>query len=404
MSTAEPYTRADALLQVVLQLARSMPSGPILLARLARAIDPAWIPLPRGAEIAAQLQSSHAQAAEPLKPATVERVLRQAWGTRPTDQLDELDLQPVAVTPTSQVHRGVLDRAPVAVKLLRPGLAAAMRHDLGLLDALLVPIGAAFPALEPRAIVHELRARMLEELDLESEATAQRRFHRALRGHPWLTVPAPVMRLTREQVMVSEWVDGVSLWDAPDLDGAAARLLLFALGASGAGILHVDPDPDDVRVLPDGRLAILDFGAWCEVQEDRVTLARAALETFHARELEAFAVAVQRLGWLPSSHGAAALELADRVLGRLGRPGPVRLDGDAVLEIRDRAQERYEAAAELMLAFAMPAHDLWPACAVAQLFSVIARVGATGDWVELTRAAARDGWNASPGSCSGTPV
>ncbi|MGO9899570.1 MAG: AarF/UbiB family protein [Solirubrobacteraceae bacterium] len=404
MSNGEPFTRADALLQVLLRVVRSMPSGPIVFARLARAIDPAWIPRPWGEEIAAHLQSSRVLSAQPLTAGTIERVLRQAWGTRPTDELDELDLQPVAVTPTSQVHRGVLDGAPVAVKVLRPGLAAAMRRDLGLLDALLAPIGAAFPALDPRAIVHEFRARLLEELDLESEASAQRRFHRALRGHPWLTVPAPFMRLTHEQVLVSEWVEGVSLWDAPDPDGAAARLLLFTLGAASAGILHVDPDPDDVRVLPDGRLAILDFGAWCEVHGDRVRLARAALETFHARELEAFAGAVQRLGWLPSSHGGAALELVDRVLGALGRPGPVRLDADAVLGIRDRALDRHEAATGLMLAVAMPAEDLWPACAVAQLFAVIARVGATGDWVELTRAAMRDGWNASLGGSGPGPA
>jgi hypothetical protein len=40
----------------------------------------------------------------------------------------------------------------------------------------------------------------------------------------------------------------------------------------------------------------------------------------------------------------------------------------------------------------MPPEDLWPARAVAQLFAVIARTGATGDWLELTRTALRDGW------------
>ncbi len=398
VSTEDPLSHLDALIHVVFRIVRSMPSGQIVFARLARTIDPAWIPHPWGAEIASELRSSHARAAQPLKAATVEGILRHAWGTRPTDELDDLDVKaPVAVTPTSQVHRGVLAGAPVAVKVLRPGIAAAMHRDLALLDALLSPIGAAFPALDPRAIVNEFRERILDELDLETEGTAQRRFHRALRGHPWLTVPAPVMRLTHDQVLVSEWVDGVSLWDAPDPNDAAARLLLFVLGAAGNGILHVDPDPDDVRVLPDGRLAILDFGAWREVEPDRVALARAVLEAFQGREQGAFGAAVQRLGWLPSSHGDAAHALLDRVLGGLARPGAVRLDGDAVRALRDRALARSEQAAELMLAVAMPAHDLWPVLGVAQLFAVIARVGATADWVELTRAALRDGWSATLG-------
>ena len=34
--------------------------------------------------------------------------------------------------------------------------------------------------------------------------------------------------------------------------------------------MHVDPHPDDVLVLPDGRLAILDFGLTRAVQAERV--------------------------------------------------------------------------------------------------------------------------------------
>ncbi|MGP0036548.1 MAG: AarF/UbiB family protein [Solirubrobacteraceae bacterium] len=103
----------------------------------------------------------------------IERVLRDAWGRRPTDELDDLDREPVAVTPISQVHRGVLDGAAVAVKVLRPGLAAAVRQDLGLLEGLRRPLQAAFPALDAGAALREFRERVLEELDLENEASVQ---------------------------------------------------------------------------------------------------------------------------------------------------------------------------------------------------------------------------------------
>ena len=59
---------------------------------------------------------------------------------------------------------------------------------------------------------------------------------------------------------------------AVDRDHAAAQLVRFVLGATAAGIVHADPDPEDVLVLPDGRLAILDFGAWRELDRDRVIL------------------------------------------------------------------------------------------------------------------------------------
>jgi hypothetical protein len=226
-SAQDTFHRVDALIQVGLRLARSAPSGRILLARIADSIDLEWILRPWGDGIVAELEAAHERAREEIKFGQIERILAGAWGARPTAELEDLDPEPVAVTPSSQVHRGVLDSSPVAVKVLRPGLAASVRQDLALLEGLLSPLGAAFPALDPGAVVREFRERVLDELDLEHEASAQRRFHRALRSHPFLLVPRPVTRLTHESVLVSEWVDGVPLWRAPNPDEAAARLVLF---------------------------------------------------------------------------------------------------------------------------------------------------------------------------------
>jgi hypothetical protein len=387
--------RMDAVMQVGLRLARSAPSGRILLARIAGAIDETWIPRPWGDQIAGELAAAWESAREPVKAKLIEQVLRDSWQARPSDELDELDSEPVAVTPTSQVHRGVLEGAPVAIKVLRPGLARSVRQDLALLDALLGPLEAAFPALDAGAIVREVRERTQDELDLESEGAAQRRFHRALRGHPSLIVPAPVMRLTHPEVLVSEWVDGVPLWRAPDRNRAAVQLVVFALGSAAAGLAHAGLDPDDVLVLADGRLAILDFGAWCEVDSGRVTLATVAVDAFLARDADAFAGAVQRLGWLPAGRGGVALSVIEHVLGELAGPGPVRLDRAAVLGARDRLGDDPDAVVELILNGTIASPDLWPARGVAQLFGTIARVGATGDWRELISAALHDGWSAA---------
>jgi predicted unusual protein kinase regulating ubiquinone biosynthesis (AarF/ABC1/UbiB family) len=391
--SSDEFRRIDALIHVGLRLARSAPSGRILLARVADAIDLDWIPRPWGDEIAAELGAADAAAHERLEMRQVERVLRDAWGAPATSELDDLDPEPVAITPTSQVHRGVLDGAPVAVKVLRPRLAASVRQDLVVLEGVLAPLHAAFPSLDPGAVIRELRERILDELDLENEASSQRRFHRALRGHPLLMVPAPITRLARESVLVSEWVDGVPLWQAPDPDEAAARLVLFVLGGGVHGLVHADPDPDDVVVLPDGRLAILDFGATRVVDRERVSFAAAALDAFTAGDATAFGRAAERLGWMPEHHGAGTLELIRHVLGELAGSDLARLDRGAVLAARDRLFDYPDGLAELIVAGTLPAEDLWPARSFAQLFATIARVGATGAWPELALAAVRDGWN-----------
>jgi ABC1 atypical kinase-like domain len=391
----ETFHRIDALIQVGLRLARSAPSGRILLARIAESIDLDWIPRSWGEGIVAELEAARAAAREEMAFKDIERVLARAWGTEPTNELDELDPRPVSVTPSSQVHRGLLDSSPVAVKVLRPGLAASVRQDLALLEGFVAPLGAAFPALDPGAMVREFRERVLDELDLEHEGTAQRRFHRALQNHPFLVVPAPVTGLTHESVLVSEWVDGVPLWQAPDPDKAAARLVVFVLGALRAGIIHSDPHPDDVLVLKDGRLAILDFGATRTVQRERVESAAAALEAFAADDADELGAALERLGALPASHASTLLDLLQHALAELAGPKPARLDSQAILEAGDRLFGRPRELSDVIAAGAMPPEDLWPARGSVQLFATIARVGATGPWRELARAALRDGWAAN---------
>jgi hypothetical protein len=169
----------------------------------------------------------------------------------------------------------------------------------------------------------------------------------------------------------------------------------FVLGAARFGVVHADPDPRDVLVLDDGRLAILDFGATRTVASERVELAAGALEAFAADDAEALGDALDRLGALPATHAPSALELAKHALGELAGEEPVLLDSSAVVASRDRLLGRGHQLAELLQAGALPPEDLWPARSIAQLFATIARVGATAPWRELCRAAVRDGWQAS---------
>jgi hypothetical protein len=172
----EEFGRLDALLNVGLGLARRARSGRLLLARIADSIDLGWIPTPWGDEIAAELEAAEAAASEPLSDREVHRVLRDAWGTRWGDELDDLEADPVAVTPGAQVHRASLDGELVAVKVLRPGLAASVRQDMALLELLAGPLGSAFPGVDPAGATREFRERVLEELDLEHEAGSSDNF------------------------------------------------------------------------------------------------------------------------------------------------------------------------------------------------------------------------------------
>ena len=59
-----------------------------------------------------------------------------------------------------------------------------------------------------RPIAEEIRERIDEELDYELEAQNQRALARIFRGHPFIVVPDVVTALSRERVLVSEFVEG----------------------------------------------------------------------------------------------------------------------------------------------------------------------------------------------------
>lgn len=391
--TRETFARIDALIGIGLRLARTAPSGRLALRRLADAIDPAWLPGELGATIAAELIAARDAPLDPVEPRRVEALLREAWGVKPAEELDELQLEPVAVTVGAQVHRAELDGEPVAVKLLRPGLAAGVRQDLALLEGLLSPLSAAFPAVDAAGLMREVRHRVLDELDLEQEAGNLRRFHRALRRHPHFVVPRPITRLAHETVLVEEWIDGVPLASAPDRDQACRRLVGFVAGGLREGLVHADPDPRDVLVLADGRIAVLDFGAVAEPDPERVGAIAELVEAFADGDDDGAAAALERLGSLPRDRAGTALDLAREVLGEFAAGDPIALDGDAVIRLRDRLITHPRAAAQVLVAGSLAPSDLWPLRGIGQLFSTIARVGATGSWREELRAALRDGWS-----------
>jgi predicted unusual protein kinase regulating ubiquinone biosynthesis (AarF/ABC1/UbiB family) len=335
------------------------------------------------------------RACAPLAARDVEKLLRDAWKRKPAAVLEAFEPEPVACTPTAQVHRARHDGADVAVKVLRPGVAEAVRADLVLADALVRPMAAALPRIDAVAVLREVRERVLDELDLEHEASTQRAFARALRHHDALHVPAPVMGLRHERVLVSAWVDGTPVGELADAGGrerAAGLLVRFFVGAARFGTVHADPHPADALLMDDGRLAVLDFGAVRRVAAHRVDLAVRALDALRDAEGVALGAVLDELGWLPADAGAEALALARALLGDL-LDGPARLDVARLVALGEESARRAPALAALAVRSGLPPEDLWPLRMLGGLVALVARLdaGVVG-WPARVREAAADGW------------
>jgi len=213
------------------------------------------------------------ESAPPLPAATVHKVLASQLGSQWRDRFREFDETPAAAASIGQVHRAVWeDGRDVAVKVQYPGAGKALIADLNQLGRLASMFRMLQPGLDVKPLLVELRARITEELDYELEASAQAAFAAAYADDPEIYVPAVVA--SAPQLLVTEWVTGTPLsalikegeQDARDDAGRRIAVLHFSAPAR-AGLLHADPHPGNFRILPDGRLGVLDFGAVARLPE-----------------------------------------------------------------------------------------------------------------------------------------
>jgi predicted unusual protein kinase regulating ubiquinone biosynthesis (AarF/ABC1/UbiB family) len=207
------------------------------------------------------------ESAPPLPAAVVHRVLERELGVDWRDCFQSFDDHPAAAASIGQVHRAVwADGREVAVKIQYPGAGPALLSDLRQLSRVARMFSMLAPGLDIKPLLAELQERVAEELDYRLEAESQETFAEAYDGDEEIRIPHVVAG--SEHVLITEWMEGIPLSKiiregTPEQRDRATLLLarfLFS-GPVLAGLLHADPHPGNFRLLPDGRLGVIDFGA-----------------------------------------------------------------------------------------------------------------------------------------------
>lgn len=209
------------------------------------------------------------EAVRPEPAETVERVMGADVGADWRDLFAAFDTGTAAAASLGQVHRArwAADGRDVAVKIQYPDARDELLGDRdAVLFAMRMFTSLMAPQLDGRALAAELMDRLAEELDYAREAAAQRAFRAAYLDDPDFLVPEVLLH--RGRVIVSEWIGGTPLarvieaGDQPERDHAGLLLTRLMFSAiARCGMMHGDPHPGNFRLLDDGRLGILDFGA-----------------------------------------------------------------------------------------------------------------------------------------------
>lgn len=312
-------------------------------------------------------------------------VIEGALGAPVEALFDELDWQPVAAASIGQVHRARVDGRPVAVKVQYPSVAASFSDDLRAAGRL-ASLASLATAVDGRALVGELRDRLTEECDYEREARAQQAFARAFRGDPGVRIPGVCAERSARAVLTTEWAEGrgfSSLLGSARRDAAAQTLVRFAYRSLlQLGAIQADPHPGNFLFGDEpGRVVCLDFGCVRRIEGAMVEALREVARAVRAGDGSRLREAAVTLGVVGEAR-RFDFEHFGRTMEHLHRPFLVprfTFDLEYVREGYALNGPKNPNARTM----SMPPAYIWVARLQWGLWSVLARLGASGGFAEL---------------------
>jgi predicted unusual protein kinase regulating ubiquinone biosynthesis (AarF/ABC1/UbiB family) len=399
--TRDPEEAAQALEQRHLDVAEQMvetlgrmKGAAMKIGQLASFIDTEFLP-PEYRDLYQDKLATLRSTAPPMPWKKVRGVLDEEWEEPVEELYEDFEHDAAAAASIGQVHRAVLpDGRLVAVKVQYPGVASSIAADMQNAGLILRLAKAFAPGLDAKAAAAELKERVMEELDYELEAQNQRAFARGYRGHPFIHVPDVVTRLSTERVLVSEWVDGAGFDEVrelpqPERDRFGEIVFRFCFGS----IYHLqhfnaDAHPGNYLLMPDGRVAFLDFGMTKHLDQDQIDLEIAALQAIFDDDPEELRVALHDLGFLNDPRKVDAELLMEHVRAVGGwymEDREVTIDSARVMEAIAAVSDPRSSFYRVMRRENLPANELMGRRMESGVLAVLGQLQATRNWYRIGR-------------------
>jgi ubiquinone biosynthesis protein len=266
----------------------------------------------------------------PFPGAEARAICERAYGS-PLDQVfGTFDETPLAAASIAQVHTATLRGGQeVVVKVLRPGVRAAIERDLEVMYVL-ARLARDYTReghrLRPLEVVREYEKTIIDELDLMREAANAAQLRRNFDGSALLYVPDVYWDLCRADVMVMERIRGVLISDIEELRRRGANIQrlaengveIFFTQVFRHNFFHADMHPGNIFVRLDDpdypRYAAVDFGIVGTLDaRDQHYLAENFL-AFLDRDYNRVARLHVDSGWVPAQTRVDELESAVRTV------------------------------------------------------------------------------------------
>jgi ubiquinone biosynthesis protein len=269
----------------------------------------------------------------PFPAAAAKAMVEEQLGAPISELFAQFEEVAHAAASIAQVHFATTpDGRDVAVKILRPGVEEAFQRDLDLMFWMARLAERRLPRyrrLKPVQVVETFATTIHIELDLRLEAAAAEELRANSKTDPNFYVPMVDWARTARRVLTTERIRGISAGDHAALIAAGIDLNGIMEKAANAffnqvfrdGFFHADMHPGNLFVLPDGRLAPVDFGIMGRISHtDQLTLAQ-ILHGFLKGDYMTVARVHRDAGWIPAhvsveQFAQAAMAVGQPIMGK----------------------------------------------------------------------------------------
>ncbi|MEJ0072587.1 MAG: AarF/ABC1/UbiB kinase family protein [Candidatus Saccharibacteria bacterium] len=221
----------------------------------------------------------------PPVPIDIMAQLQSQLGPERARQISRLQTEPFAAGSFGQVYYGELQNGqPIIIKALRPQIREMLQHDLRLLGLFSrFFLGRHYRGFDLKLddAIKDFRRATLAETDYTQEAQFATEMYETQRHNPDLIIPRTYLELCTPTLIVQDYVGGISCAEVlqqQSLTGISPQQyvrdklgsnLEFQLEVLGIALMDGcftsarimgDPHPGNVRLLPDNKIALIDFG------------------------------------------------------------------------------------------------------------------------------------------------
>ncbi len=205
--------------------------------------------------------------ADPIDWEKIELVLQETLGNNWQERFSSIDKTPLATASIGQVHKAQLCYGPVvALKVQIPGVSELVHADLKFFELVASLLNSQFEILDLEQVVRELSKSILKELDYYNEASNLTQFFSSYENQQW-EYPILIKELLTSRTLGMYFIDGMPirqfLQEVPNAAEPVLKELVhsFFKQLFINGLFHADPHPGNFFVTPQGKIALLDFGA-----------------------------------------------------------------------------------------------------------------------------------------------